>query len=174
MLNPDGVIVGNYRCSLAGVDLNRTFKNTVRDLYPTIYNIKVRVPRFPLPLAVQRRHLAPLSQPACRFPQLMMQRLARDREVVVYCDLHGHSRLHNVFVYGCHNKTTPSRLLLEQVFPMIMSLNGPSHFSFKSSKFSVKRSKEATGRVVTWRELVRPSKAGRRPRVWRGLRSRRL
>lgn len=23
MLNPDGVIVGNYRCSLAGVDLNR-------------------------------------------------------------------------------------------------------------------------------------------------------
>lgn len=23
MLNPDGVIVGNYRCSLAGSDLNR-------------------------------------------------------------------------------------------------------------------------------------------------------
>jgi len=23
MLNPDGVIVGNYRCSLAGHDLNR-------------------------------------------------------------------------------------------------------------------------------------------------------
>lgn len=23
MLNPDGVIVGNYRCSLAAVDLNR-------------------------------------------------------------------------------------------------------------------------------------------------------
>lgn len=23
MLNPDGVIVGNYRCSLSGVDLNR-------------------------------------------------------------------------------------------------------------------------------------------------------
>lgn len=44
MLNPDGVIVGNYRCSLAGVDLNRTFKHTVRDLYPTIYNIKVRAP----------------------------------------------------------------------------------------------------------------------------------
>ena len=23
MLNPDGVVVGNYRCSLAGLDLNR-------------------------------------------------------------------------------------------------------------------------------------------------------
>jgi len=26
MLNPDGVIVGNYRCSLAGGDLNRQVK----------------------------------------------------------------------------------------------------------------------------------------------------
>ena len=27
MLNPDGVINGNYRCSLAGCDLNRQWKN---------------------------------------------------------------------------------------------------------------------------------------------------
>lgn len=27
MLNPDGVIHGNYRCSLAGCDLNRRWKN---------------------------------------------------------------------------------------------------------------------------------------------------
>jgi murein tripeptide amidase MpaA len=26
MLNPDGVINGNYRCSLAGADLNRRWK----------------------------------------------------------------------------------------------------------------------------------------------------
>lgn len=88
----------------------------------------------------------------------MMQRLARDREIVIYCDLHGHSRLQNVFIYGCNHRENPSRLLLERVFPMMMSLNGPSHFSYKYSKFSVKRSKESTGRVVSWRELV--SQAG--------------
>jgi len=44
MLNPDGVIVGNYRCSLSGVDLNRTYKHTLRDLYPTVFAIKVRHP----------------------------------------------------------------------------------------------------------------------------------
>lgn len=27
MLNPDGVINGNYRCSLAGCDLNRMWKS---------------------------------------------------------------------------------------------------------------------------------------------------
>ena len=27
MLNPDGVIIGNYRCSLAGHDLNRQWRD---------------------------------------------------------------------------------------------------------------------------------------------------
>ena len=30
MLNPDGVIVGNYRSSLVGVDLNRVFKAPIQ------------------------------------------------------------------------------------------------------------------------------------------------
>eukprot|EP00049_Salpingoeca_infusionum_P000185 m.37923 g.37923 ORF g.37923 m.37923 type:complete len:1151 (+) comp10143_c0_seq1:203-3655(+) len=124
MMNPDGVIVGNYRCSLAAADLNRTYKHTIRELFPTVY--------------------------ACK---IMMQRLARDRPVLLYCDLHGHSRNQNVFIYGCNHKTIPKRLLKERIFPFMMSKNGPSHFSYKSSKFSVKRSKESTGRIVTWREL---------------------
>ena len=34
MLNPDGVINGNYRCSLAGVDLNRVWWGTRCRLNP--------------------------------------------------------------------------------------------------------------------------------------------
>lgn len=37
MLNPDGVIHGNYRCSLAGCDLNRRWKNPNRNFHPEIY-----------------------------------------------------------------------------------------------------------------------------------------
>jgi cytosolic carboxypeptidase protein 2/3 len=40
MLNPDGVINGNYRCSLAGCDLNRRWKAPSKVLHPCIYNTK--------------------------------------------------------------------------------------------------------------------------------------
>ena len=44
MLNPDGVIVGNYRVGLAGVDLNRKWDKPDSSLYPTIHAAKMRVP----------------------------------------------------------------------------------------------------------------------------------
>jgi murein tripeptide amidase MpaA len=40
MLNPDGVICGNYRTGMAGRDLNRQFKNTDKVLYPCVYYMK--------------------------------------------------------------------------------------------------------------------------------------
>jgi murein tripeptide amidase MpaA len=40
MLNPDGVINGNYRCSLSGADLNRRWKSTSKLLYPEIFETK--------------------------------------------------------------------------------------------------------------------------------------
>ena len=40
MLNPDGVINGNYRCSLAGCDLNRRWKAPSKVIHPTIYHTK--------------------------------------------------------------------------------------------------------------------------------------
>jgi murein tripeptide amidase MpaA len=41
MLNPDGVICGNYRTGLAGVDLNRIYRSPIKELYPTVYHAKV-------------------------------------------------------------------------------------------------------------------------------------
>ena len=40
MLNPDGVIVGNYRCSLAGRDLNRNYRTKIKEAYPTVWHTK--------------------------------------------------------------------------------------------------------------------------------------
>ena len=82
MLNPDGVIVGNYRCSLAGQDLNRLWDEPSRKMHPTIF-----------------------------FTKSMFRHLFDDRDVVLYVDIHGHSRKKNVFMYGNSNSDTQWCLL---------------------------------------------------------------
>ncbi|KAL4449715.1 hypothetical protein ABPG74_008088 [Tetrahymena malaccensis] len=71
MLNPDGVIHGNYRCSLSGVDLNRQWSNPSRELHPTIYFAKNAIIKY-------------CTERKCRF----------------LCDFHGHSKKMNSFFYG--------------------------------------------------------------------------
>ena len=41
MINVDGVIIGNYRCSLAGHDLNRQWKDPKQSIFPEIYATKM-------------------------------------------------------------------------------------------------------------------------------------
>ena len=46
-------------------------------------------------------------------------------QVLVYCDLHGHSRKHNVFMYGCNrrdeNEDAIEAILKERLFPWMMA-----------------------------------------------------
>lgn len=46
MLNPDGVIIGNYRCNLNLVDLNRQWADPNKKYHPTIYNTKQVIKRM--------------------------------------------------------------------------------------------------------------------------------
>ena len=40
MLNPDGVYLGNYRCSLMGFDLNRHWVDPTPWSHPTVHAVK--------------------------------------------------------------------------------------------------------------------------------------
>ena len=40
MLNPDGVVAGNYRSSFSGDDLNRKYAHPNKRLHPTISSLK--------------------------------------------------------------------------------------------------------------------------------------
>ncbi|XP_050303147.1 cytosolic carboxypeptidase Nna1-like isoform X2 [Anthonomus grandis grandis] len=121
MLNPDGVIVGNNRCSLSAKDLNRQYRTVMRDAYPSIW-----------------------------YTKLMVRRLLEECGVALYCDLHAHSRKHNIFIYGCENRRGGDRRLQEQVFPLMLHKNTADKFSFESCKFRIQKAKEGTGRVVMW------------------------
>ncbi|XP_047482913.1 cytosolic carboxypeptidase Nna1-like [Penaeus chinensis] len=121
MLNPDGVIVGNHRCSLVGRDLNRQYKMVVKEMFPAIWHTKA-----------------------------MVRRLMDEHGVVMYGDFHAHSRKHNIFLYGCENRRNQDNHLREQIFPLLLHYNGGDKFSFRSCKFKVQRCKEGTARVVVW------------------------
>ena len=46
MLNIDGVVVGNYRCNLSLVDLNRQWIEPSKKAHPTIYHTKQMIKRM--------------------------------------------------------------------------------------------------------------------------------
>uniref|UniRef100_A0A8C7ILQ2 Cytosolic carboxypeptidase 1 n=1 Tax=Oncorhynchus kisutch TaxID=8019 RepID=A0A8C7ILQ2_ONCKI len=136
MLNPDGVVNGNHRCSLSGEDLNRQWQSPSPELHPTIYHTK----------------------------SLLQYLAAIQRAPLVFCDYHGHSRKKNVFMYGCSLKETVWQTNISatscelhedlgyRTLPKILSQTAPA-FSMASCSFVVERSKEATARVVVWREI---------------------
>ncbi|XP_072722847.1 cytosolic carboxypeptidase 3 isoform X2 [Ciconia boyciana] len=123
MLNPDGVIVGNHRCSLTGQDLNRKYRSKVKKCYPSIW-----------------------------YTRNMIKRVMGERDVFLYCDIHGHNRKQNVFMYGCERKQQAKAPYVHpRVFPLLLSKSCPDKFSFPDCRFRVRKSKEGTGRVVMWK-----------------------
>ena len=69
MLNPDGVIIGNYRCNLSSVDLNRQWLEPSKKAHPTIY-----------------------------FTKQLIRSTKQERELVFCLDIHGHNRKKNAFL----------------------------------------------------------------------------
>ena len=127
MLNPDGVRYGNYRTSLLGVDLNRRWKEPNKILHPTVYSAKNMIQEF------KERH-----------------------QIMMVCDMHGHTKKKDVFIYGCSVKSPETidreRNLLARVIPYQLSKRN-SFFSFPDSHFRIEKGKESTARIVLFQEF---------------------
>ncbi|CAL2033425.1 unnamed protein product [Caenorhabditis brenneri] len=81
MLNPDGVYLGNYRCSLMGYDLNRMWRSPSDWAHPSIFAVKNLLTQYD------------------NNPQA---------QTVIYVDLHAHSQKPNCFLYGNVSMTAVS------------------------------------------------------------------
>ncbi len=127
VLNPDGVYYGNNRCSLAGVDLNRQWKNPVKNLFPTVYTLKS-----------------------------FMSAHRKIREIGMYIDLHGHSRKCNVFMYGADDKKRlkPQVRAFPRFFAN--NDIAKKYVSYADCSFHVKKGREGTARVIVSKELNIP------------------
>jgi len=136
MLNPDGVINGNYRTSMAGVDLNRQWHAPHPIFHPTIYNTKQMVREF--------------------------QKVTR---IATLCDIHGHSRKEGLFMYGCipefrgirdldanGQQPTGGSPVSVLTFPRLYDQTS-EFFDLFSCNFKMQRSKAPTMRMVMHTEL---------------------
>ena len=94
MVNPDGVIIGNYRSSISGNDLNRRYHDPDYRLHPTVYAIKNIVKNYAL---------------------------KEGGRMLGFIDIHGHSRKKNVFIYGPYQPLHSDKYLKMRVLPKILS-----------------------------------------------------
>jgi hypothetical protein len=127
MLNPDGVMYGNNRCSLAGVDLNRQWKLPSKSQHPTVFHLKT-----------------------------LIQEQKMFRDIFMYIDIHGHSRKYNVFLYGCDDKKKPYPKARDFPRLLSQHEIGRRYVCFEDCSFHVKKCRESTARVVVCREFNIP------------------
>jgi len=111
MTNPDGVIVGNYRTSLCGNDLNRQFIAPNTKLHPTVCAIKSLISN----IISSAKELEPISS---------------------FIDIHGHSRKKSIFFYGPYFPLHNERYLKMRVLPKLLS-EKTEMFRFYSCKFRI-------------------------------------
>ena len=124
MLNPDGVIIGNHRWSLAGWDLNRQWKTPNYKKHPEIYCVKE-----------------------------MIRKTVKWRGLFWYVDFHGHSQKKNVFMFGWSDKNiVGSDNYAERAIPFMFSYHNDS-FSYKDWSFIVQKAREGTARYVVHNEF---------------------
>lgn len=117
MLNPDGVYLGNYRCSLMGFDLNRHWQDPSPWAHPTLHATK----------------------------QYLMNLHSNPSAVLdFYIDVHAHSTLSNCFMYG-NIYDDEERFQRQAVFPRLMCSNADD-FSFANTAFNRDVVKAGTGR----------------------------
>jgi len=125
MLNPDGVVMGNTRYSVEGDDLNRCWDNPLIDIHPAIHSLKE-----------------------------MLKVITSENEIKMYCDLHGHSKKYNSFIYACHHvaNATHGSWLSTRLLARILSQKCKM-FDYYQCLYSVKPDKLNTGRVIVWKEF---------------------
>ena len=119
MLNPDGVILGNYRCSITGHDLNRQYLNANPELQPNVSALK----------------------------NLIAAIVKKNIEIIAFIDLHAHSKKKSVFAYGPYFPLHNEKYIKQRVLPKIIS-ERTQMFRYYGCRFRYDKSKKKSARLV--------------------------
>lgn len=127
MMNPDGVVLGNFRTSYSGKDLNRQFLCPDKRVYPEVEALN----RFV-------SSLKQLPGSRCEY----------------YFDFHGHSTKTNLFCYGPEHSRNSPFYLKSRALAKLIEESDPL-FSYRRSVFSISEHKRATSRAnMLWNHRI--------------------
>lgn len=124
MLNPDGVIMGNYRGCLSGHDLNRCFDCPDPRLHPSVYAIK----------------------------KLIANMQSSGRRIFGYIDFHAHSTKKCVFIYGPYYPLHDDRYVRVRILAKLLA-ERTQMFRYPACKFRTEPDKVNAARFVISREF---------------------
>ncbi len=136
MINPDGVIAGNFRCDSQGKNLNRFYTNPSPDGEPEIFTIKT-----------------------------FLVEMITAHKINFCLDLHAHVNKQGVFMYGNSTGDLKEQLQV-CLFPKLLEYNckyfdyDACNFSEKNMSSKDKGddlSKEGASRVAIYKETSLPS-----------------
>lgn len=130
MINPDGVVLGNHRCSFLGRDINRSFEHPNSKLEPEPYAL--------------RKHLKKIQKESFQ--------IGRFDKILAFIDVHSHSNRKSIFMYGPHYPLHSSNYMKIRVIPKLMS-ERTVMFRFYSCKFRTETYKENCARLSLWRDF---------------------
>ncbi|KAF4707608.1 hypothetical protein FOZ62_002907 [Perkinsus olseni] len=163
MVNVDGVVHGNSRTTLAGVDPNRTWADPNPVIHPEVFKLKEYLKAAGQRVLVEARpHEASLSLIHTTDGTLHMgihghhisaseaatEAPRRDStNVHLFLDLHGHSQKMDAFFYGCG---APS--IACAVYPKLAS-RATDDICFESSRWKFSRAQLKTARSVAYRQF---------------------
>ncbi|ELK24205.1 Cytosolic carboxypeptidase 4 [Myotis davidii] len=126
MLNPDGVVNGNHRCSLRGEDLNRQWLAPSAQLQPTIYHAKG------LLYYLHSTGRTPVKKNVFVYGCSIKETLWQAESAV--------------------GAPAVSEDVSYRTLPRILDQLAPA-FTMSSCSFLVEKSRASTARVVVWREM---------------------
>ena len=112
VLNPDGVVIGNSRVGIEGVDLNRVWNKPDPQMHPIIFQ-------------------------TCQ----AIKSIREKRKILMFCDLHSHSTKCNSFMYGCPPTINSfSSWSQTHLIPRMLAKLAPT-FSYKDSTYIIDQTK---------------------------------
>ena len=128
IVNPDGVIIGNYRCNTQGKDMNRHF---FADDDPE----------------GQKLRLTEVELIRSYLKQMMPQ---GENMFRMFLDIHAHSAQNSIFCYAPVDEDANNNIIIKR-FPMILDNLSP-YFQYDNCKFGNEKYKKNCARLGIFRD----------------------